>query len=274
LTAEEILCSIKLKEKNMKPTFLNREKPLKTCMIQVREPLDFVCLAREGMFDQADAFGFQIEQFKKENRTEQIYRDMFKVTCDKPIYVTNYRGGINEGSTDEELAEGLMLALKAGGTLMDVMGDYYDRTEGELTVNEDAIKKQMALIDRIHEAGGEVLMSSHVLKYIPKERVLEIALEHQRRGADIAKIVTAANNDDEMMEALEAIHLLKKNLDIPFLFLVGGTHSKMVRAVGPLLGSCMWLCVERYDALATKSQPLLRCVKEIVNNFDYLPERE
>jgi hypothetical protein len=59
------------------------------------------------------------------------------------------------------------------------MGDYFDRTEGELTMNEDAIKKQMKLIDELHGKGAEVLMSSHVLKYTPAERVLEIALEHQ-----------------------------------------------------------------------------------------------
>ena len=69
-----------------------------------------------------------------------------------------------------------------GATLCDVMGDYFDPCEGELTMNEEAVKKQMALIDALHARGAEVLMSSHVLKFTPAERVLEIAREHERRG--------------------------------------------------------------------------------------------
>lgn len=37
-----------------------------------------------------------------------------------------------------------------------------------ITEDEIALEKQKALIRQIHQMGGEVLMSSHVLKYIPK----------------------------------------------------------------------------------------------------------
>lgn len=42
-------------------------------------------------------------------------------------------------------------------------------------------------------------MSYFVLKFLPDERVLEIAFEHQKRGEDNTKIVTAANSDEEML---------------------------------------------------------------------------
>ena len=45
-------------------------------------------------------------------------------------------------------------------------------------------------------------MSSHVLKFIKTDEVLEIAREQRRRGADIAKIVTAADTESELLENL------------------------------------------------------------------------
>ena len=79
-------------------------------------------------------------------------------------------------------------------------------------MDDGAIKKQMELIDKLHKCGAEVLMSSHVLKFTPAERVLEIAREHERRGADICKIVTGAENTEQQIENLRIINLLKENL--------------------------------------------------------------
>ena len=105
-------------------------------------------------------------------------------------------------------------------------------------------------------------MSSHVLKFTPAERVLEIALEHQRRGADICKIVTKAENMAEQIENLRIINLLKETLHIPFLYLCGG-ECHILRRIGGELGCCMYLCVHEYDELATNSQPLLSELKPI-----------
>jgi 3-dehydroquinate dehydratase len=95
-----------------------------------------------------------------------------------------------------------------------------------------------------------------VFKFTPAERVLEIALEHQKRGADICKIVVGASNMAEQIENLRIINLLKENLNIPFLFLSVG-ECGIMRRIGGELGCCMYLCVHEYDELATKTQPLL-----------------
>ena len=109
-------------------------------------------------------------------------------------------------------------------------------------------------------------MSSHVLKFTPAERVLEIALEHQKRGVDICKIVTGAENMAQQIENLRIITLLKEHLKIPFLFLSGG-ECHITRRIGGALGCCMYLCVHEHDALATPSQPLLRELKLIRDNL-------
>ena len=105
-------------------------------------------------------------------------------------------------------------------------------------------------------------MSSHIMKFTPAERVLEIALEQQRRGADICKIVVGAESMEQQIENLRIATLLKKKLSIPFLFLSGG-ETRILRRFGGELGCCMYLCVYEHDDLATPAQPLLRCVKEI-----------
>ena len=250
-----------------KPTFLNREQPLLTCMVQASNPERIKELIDRSLPEGAQAFGMQFCKMKPEYRNKKVYRELFSYT-DKPIYATNYRRyGENVGKRDDVLAEELLELAECGATLCDVMGDYFDPCEGELTMNEEAVKKQMALIDALHARGAEVLMSSHVFKFTPAERVLEIAREHERRGADICKIVTGAENMAQQIENLRIITLLKEHLKIPFLFLSGG-ECHLMRRIGGELGCCMYLCVHEHDALATPSQPLLRHVKAIRDHLE------
>ena len=91
-------------------------------------------------------------------------------------------------------------------------------------------------------------------------------MEQQKRGADIVKIVTGANCMEQQIENLRITELLKRELKVPFLFLSVGECS-LHRRIGPMLGSCMWLCVQEYDELSTPAQPLLHKVKAIRENF-------
>ena len=244
-------------------TFLTYERPLLTCMVQADNPDRIKELIDLSLPEGAEAFGMQFCQLKKEYRNKKTYRELFEYASPLPVYVTNYRNHFsNAGKSDDVLAAELVELAECGATLCDVMGDYFDRCEGELTMDEEAVKKQMKLIDQLHKRGAEVLMSSHVLKFTPAERVLEIAREHERRGADICKIVTGAENTDQQIENLRIIHLLKENLKIPFLFLSGG-ECHIMRRIGGLLGCCMYLCVHEYDEYATKAQPLLHDIKII-----------
>ena len=242
-----------------KSIFLTSDKPLLTCMVQAETPMRLKELAVRAIEEGAEALGMQFCKMKPEYKTEAILRELL-TAFPLPTYVTNYRGtrgnNTNIGKSDEELGEELVRLAEYGATLCDVMGDFYDPTEGELTVNPEAIEKQRVLIDRIHAAGGEVLMSSHVLKFIPAEEVLKIARAHEARGADICKIVTGASTPEEQIENLRILTLLKREISIPVLFLSGG-ECRLSRRLGGTLGNCMTLCVCEYDALATKAQPLL-----------------
>ena len=261
----------------MKPTFLNQNRPLITGMILKDNPDSIRFAVKNSIYDGADCLGIQLERLKKEYKTEENYEKIFAACSGHPIYITNYRGKQNEGLSDEELADELLTALSCGATLGDIPASLFDSDSGagiglELTMKQSAIDKQMRLIDKIHQMGKEALMSSHVLKFTPAETVLEIAKEQQRRGADIVKIVTAANSDEEQMENLRITTLLKKELKVPFLFLSGGTHSKIHRMIGPQLGCVTYLAVREHDERAVPTQPTIKAAKAVRDNLDYFPD--
>ena len=253
----------------MKMSFLGHDKPLYTVMVQADTPDRIEELVRLSIPEGADAFGMQICQLKPEYRNRDVYRRLFSCTEGKPIYATNYRIGKNEGKSDETLAQELLELAECGATICDVMGDYFDPTEAplrEFTEDPTAIKKQMELIDALHARGAEVIMSSHVCRFISAEDVLRIARAHEARGADICKIVVGADTMEEQIENMRIATLLKKELKIPFLFLSGG-ECRLLRRIGGELGCCMYLCVHEYDDFATTMQPLLTSLKTLHENL-------
>ena len=252
----------------MNKTFLNQNKPLLTVMLQCETPETAIGRIRNANMCGAEAYGLQVESLKPEFHNVDTYKRIFAEMKERPCYVTNYRTSNNSGKTDEELAEGLLALAECGATLCDVMGDIFCKHPEELTDDAEAIGKQMELIDMLHDRGAEVLMSSHVLKFTPAERVLEIAQEQKRRGVDVIKIVTWADTMEQQIENLRITDLLKRELGVPFLFLSGG-ECTLHRRLGMKLGCCMALCVYEHDALSTSAQPLLSAMKIVRDTIDF-----
>ena len=250
-----------------KKSFLNYERPILTSMVQANNPDRIKELAALSIAEGAEALGMQFCRMREEYKTSDTYKELFTFAGELPVYVTNYRDGENKGKSDRQLADELLTLAECGATLCDVVGDMFDACEGQMTVKDEAVAEQMRLIDELHKRGAEVIMSSHVLKFTPAERVIEIALEHQRRGADICKIVTGAETHEEEIENLRIVNLLKEKLSIPFLFLSSG-ECRILRRIGGSFGCCMYLCVHEYDELATKAQPLLKNMKAIRDNLE------
>ncbi|MBP3369164.1 MAG: type I 3-dehydroquinate dehydratase [Clostridia bacterium] len=251
----------------MKKSFLGHDRPLLTAMLQAYTPERVEELAALCRKEGAEAFGMQFCRMKDEYKSRDTYKKLFSLAGDLPVYVTNYRQGENEGKSDDELAAGLLELAECGATLCDVMGDMFDKQDDEMAKDSAAIEKQIKLIDSLHAAGAEVIVSSHIFRFTPAERVMEIALEQKRRGADICKIVSGADSMEQQIENLRIVNMLKEKLGIPFLFLSAG-ECRILRRIGGEIGCCMYLCVHEYDELATPSQPLLRCAKAIRDNIN------
>ena len=250
-----------------KESFFNRDKATLTVMVQAANPDRIKELMDNTVSNGAEAFGIQFEQLESRYRNIEIYKDLFNYAKEKPLYVTNYRGAKNNGKTDEQLAEEFLQIADCGADLCDIMGDYFDKQPGEMTYENAAVEKQKDLIKKLHAKGAKVLMSTHIMNFAPADKVLNIALSHQNRGADISKIVVGADNREQEIENLRIINMLKEKLDIPFLFLSSG-ECRIIRRIGGELGCCMYLCVYEYDSLATPQQPLLKNIKAIRDNMN------
>lgn len=259
----------------MQSKFFNSSLPPLTAMVQASTPDEAICIIEEALYDGADAFGIQLCSLEKQYRNEETLKNIFSYCENKPIYITSYRARESADLTDDECGELLLLGLKCGATLCDVMGDMFHPEPHELTFDKTAVQKQKELIDKIHSLGGEVLISSHLHTYFPEEKIVEYAKEQVNRGADVVKIVSFANTEDEEYEAFKIIRTLKNTIDKPFLFLVNGKRSKLIRQVGPAFGVCTYLCVSHYrpvysDELPfSKEQPLLRACKAIRDNMNF-----
>lgn len=252
----------------MGKTFLNQRRPMLTVMLQCETPEVAIRRIRNANQLGADAYGLQVENLRPEYQNSETYKRIFAEMKGRPVYVTNYDFRHNTGKSYEELAEGSIELAENGATLIDVMGDMFCEHSLELTDNPEAIKKQIELIDKIHSLGAEVLMSSHIFKFTPAEKVLEIALEQKRRGADYIKIVTGAETMEQQIENLKITNFLKQELGAPFLFLSVGECS-LHRRLGITLGCSMCLCVYEHDEQSTDTQPLLSNMKIIRDNIDF-----
>lgn len=244
----------------MKQSFFNREKPLLTVMVQADNPERIKELMDKSAHDGAEAFGIQLEQLESRYKNKELYKDLFSYGGENPVYVTNYRYAQNNGKSDDLLADELLEAADCGADLCDVMGDLFDIQPDQITYDAAAVKKQKALIKKLHEKGAKVLISSHVFKFISAQKALEIAEAQQSRGADMCKIVVGADSMEQQLENLKIINMLKEKLNIPFLFLSVGECS-VLRRISGAIGCCMYLCVYEHDRFSTPAQPLLKDIK-------------
>lgn len=252
----------------MKKSFLNYEKPLLTCMIKhTQAPKECIEEIARAHSAGAEAFGIQFEGMPRKYHKPEIIGEIIAATGDKPLYATNYRHSCNAELSYAEVIDELVEFAEQGAALCDIAGDSFCKAPDELTDDPAAVEKQLQAIERLHSKGAEVIMSSHVNRFISAERVLEIAAEHKRRGADISKIVTHGNTMAEQLENLAITDMLREKLGIPFLYLSGGESCRIHRRIGILLGCCMSLCV--CDDNPENPQPYIYDQRNIRDNMKF-----
>ena len=240
----------------MKATCLKYDKPLLTAMIQCSTADECITKIKASIADGADALGIQLCRLKREYRTKECLQRIFDACEGRPIYVTSYRHAESEGYTDEECGELLLLALDAGATLCDVIGDMFGICPPyQLAEDEEAIIKQKALINEIHKRGGEVLISSHVSKSMTVEECLSIAKAQDERGADVIKIVACSSEEEiDAARYIEAIQTILKNTTKKLLFLASG-KSRIIRYIGP---ASAYVCTYALKATVPSTPPSSR----------------
>ena len=211
-----------------------------------------------------------------------------------PVLALNYNSlydWSDAGFSEKDRAELFLRAVEAGAAGVDIQGYTFDIASKNAFVGEDkysftknnpseivtdaaVIAKQCALIDEVHRRGAEVLLSCHPGIPMTTEQVVELALFLEKRNPDVIKIVTRANNEDDLAESIRTMLALKKEVKTPISYHANGRFGTLSRIINPLLGGQIAFCVDRYSESSTMEQLDLRTVKTIVENLRKITEAQ
>ena len=251
--------------------FTASERPVITVMVNAKtekRALELIAAAKDSG---ADAFGIQMDTMPRSERTVHTVDHILKACGGKPLYICNYAWSQNQGVPDETLAQEQLQAAESGAALIDLPSDMFHHMPHQMTCDPSAVDRQMDLIRKIHEKGSEALISAHTGCFCDPQEVLRLARMQRDRGADICKIVVWANSDDELEQCFQTELLLRHAFRWRHLFLCGGKTAKTHRIIGPLMGSCLFLCVVEQDDVSAKSQPLLSEAYAVMRSAHLVP---
>lgn len=254
----------------MRPSFLTQKRPYVAAIVQEKGVEATIANILNSEHDGAEGFMVDLSYLTREERSSENLQRVFHSTG-RPImpllYRTQYMGP--EYCSDEERAEEMLLTLEMGATAIDVMGDLFCPDKRELTKEESAIARQKELISRIHEKGGEVLISSHMPDVLTAEEVLEHLMCQADRGADIAKIIVGCNTEEDLLESIRTTILLKKEMKIPFIHLCNGKLGRLQRFIAPMLGSMLTFGIERFNPQSLGAQPTIASAKAVLHEMTW-----
>ena len=252
----------------------------------IREKTSTAAIAeiKNCMYDGADMIDLHLSCLENDD-VETLRR----IVCSSklPILALNYNSTVHWrdcGLTEEERIDSFLRAVEAGAAGVDMQGytfhapskdgfcgeDKYSFTKGnpkEVVTDSVIISKQSEFIETVHSKGAEVLLSCHPGIAMNSTQVVELALFLEKRNPDIIKIVTAATNEDEMLESIKTMLLLKKEVKTPVSYHANGKFGGFTRIVNPALGGQIAFCVDRFSESSTMEQLDLKTAKTIIDNI-------
>ncbi len=204
-----------------------------------------------------------------------------------PVLALNYNKKYDWsdcGLSEDERAKTFLDAVSAGAAGIDMQGytfdakskdaffgeDKYSFTKGnpkEIVTDGSVIAKQCEFTERIHSMGAEVLLSCHPAIPMNCEQVVELALFLEKRKPDIIKIVTLAENENDLIESFKTMAMLKKEVKTAVSYHANGTSGSLSRIVNPILGGHMVFCVDRYNEGSTMEQLDLKTARTVIDNM-------
>lgn len=253
----------------MRPSFLRLQTPYLATIIAEATPDQTIATILSCEHDGSEAFAVDLCAWDRNHLTREALARVFHC-CGRPMMPLCYRSRnlAADKIDDDARAELMLLTVDAGAAACDIMGDMYAPAPRERTRDLEAIGKQKRLIEHVHAKGAEVLMSSHAQnEFIRGEEVLEHLRDFVTRGADIAKIVVRADDDDELLEAFRTTVLLKRELGAPFVHLCSGRRGRLQRYVAPSLGAALTFGVRGPSGPAP--QPVVGAARRVLDELNW-----
>ena len=204
-----------------------------------------------------------------------------------PVLALNYNKKYDWsdcGLSEDERVKTFLDAVSAGAAGIDMQGytfdakskdaffgeDKYSFTKGnpkEIVTDGSVIAKQCEFIEKVHSMGAEVLLSCHPGIPMNCEQVVGLALFLEKRKPDIIKIVTLAENENDLIESFKAMVMLKKEVKTAVSYHASGVSGGLSRIVNPILGGHMVFCVDRYNEGSTMEQLDLKTARTVIDNM-------
>lgn len=245
-------------------------------------------------YEGAQAFDLELQGVDEAHRTPDALRRVFEYTT-RPTFTVfrRYRlaGDSFEQQASQEAArmQVQLELIDAGSVGFDMELDTFDPQPGppqstlegkrytydrsspprEVTHDPAAVERQVRLIEEAHRRGGEVFASAHALTRLTPAGAVAIGKLAEERGADAVKIVQVCASYEDVVECFASTVALRRALKIPFVMMAHGEYGKLVRPVTPLLGSMLVFGRQDYAPGSFLSQPLVRSMKAVFDNFDY-----
>lgn len=270
----------------MRPSFAFGPSPMIVGVIKQRTVKDAIAEIKNGEVRGARGFDLHLATLDEEFRNVESIKQIVDST-DKPILALNYNNGYfgDLGMNEQERTALLMTAVDAGVSAVDLQGYSFDteakagfvddafipagleflatKRPREVALNPETIEKQKRFIDEVHVKGAEVLVSMHFGVHMSFEELKAVAtFAHDVKGADIIKMVTPCETDEQLAECITSTILLKRDLSFPFSYHANGKKGLKSRMICPMLGSHIMFCNVDYGYCSDPEQLHLESMTE------------
>jgi 3-dehydroquinate dehydratase len=273
-----------------KAKFSRLKQPFICTVLTDSNPRECIRTIKLSDYDGSDAYEIHLMTMEDRFLNGKDLKAIFQSTI-KPILTSHYRWDYEKHlDVDEEKRIQLLIdTVRWGASGIDLEGDAFDPSPGpkewteesrrytlnrgskprDWTTNPKAIKRQKEVIEEVHRLGGEVLISAHTRVHLSVEQAVSMAKEIESRGADMAKVVSADFNFEDLLDTMRSTLEIKKILKIPFIMMSHGEHSKIGRVVCPMLGSMLAFCIQPVNPAGFPLQPPIRVQKLAWENVDW-----
>lgn len=252
----------------MRHQFFGKRRPVIAGIMAGQTPSELIAEAKNAESEGAHAVAIDLADYRPEFRNTESFSGIVGAV-DLPFMFFFYRQDKWKESDDEQRQEVLLSAAEAGAAMIDVMGDLYDPSPMEITRSQAAVDKQRRLIDQVHAQGAQVVISSHIQGPRTTDQVVEHMLEFERRGADVVKVVTVVNTQEELAEAIRTTMVLNRTLSTPFIHLCNGRFGRPHRFLSPILGGSIHFAVVRYEPRYLMGQPTIKALRAVLDNIHW-----
>ena len=276
----------------MRKSFVKQPSPVLAGVVREKTVRGAMAMIRNCEYHGANVLDLHLSCLDEEARTVESLKRIINSTK-LPMLGLSYNQAYDTeplNMTEEERIELLWRFVEAGGAAIDVQGYTYDRPSKtefnasfsnmpqsfvrsapkEVVMDEAVIEKQKALIQRAHEAGAEVLLSTHTGVYLDCDQVVELAKYLEKRGADILKIVTPCDTLEQAVGSMRTMLTLKKEVAMPTHLHCSGEAGQLTRILNPLLGGYLIFCCDGYTESSTFGQLDLQTAKRLLDDLKKL----